>query len=170
MRNGTERVLALLACLAMAAEAGDDGKRRVRLGGVVVSAGYSHFSGGYPWWGYPWGYYYPYYYGRAWAYPFWLDPWSLSPFVHPGFYTGFGWGLDKGEVKLRTRLKDAEVYVDGAFAGSASRLKSMWLDPGAYSLEVRAPGREPFEKRIYVLTGKTLQIEPVLPARGEKQP
>jgi hypothetical protein len=34
----------------------------------------------------------------------------------------------------------------------------MWLDSGAYNLEVKSDGRS-FAKRIYVLTGKTLKID-----------
>ena len=51
------------------------------------------------------------------------------------------------------------------------------LDAGAYDLSVSAAGREPFEQRVYVLTGKTLSIhaklaQPGLPNgnKPEKQP
>ncbi len=37
-----------------------------------------------------------------------------------------------GEVKLNTNLKDAEVYIDSAYAGKAGDLKSLWIEPGAY--------------------------------------
>ena len=63
-----------------------------------------------------------------------------------------------GQVKLHADLKDAEVFIDGAFAGTVSERKSMWLEPGAYNLEVRAPGRETYAKRIYVLSGKSLRV------------
>jgi hypothetical protein len=63
-----------------------------------------------------------------------------------------------GEVKLQSSSKDAEVYLDNAYAGTASKLKSFWLSPGVYQLEVRAKGQTPQQKRIYVLTGKTLKV------------
>ena len=133
--------------LAGFAAAADDVRlatpRRVRLGGIVVSAGYTHFSGPY----------YPYY-----SYPFYDWAW-YNPFFHPGFYDGFSRGPGKGEIRLRTNLDKAEVYLDGAYAGFASDLKTIWLAPGAYNLELKAPYRTPYARRIYVLTGKILKIE-----------
>ena len=142
-------LLALAGFLAAADEVKVSSPRRFRLGGVVVSAGYSHFSGPY----YPF-YYSPYYYS-----PFFYDWGGYYPFFHPGFYSGFGPGPSKGEIKLRTDLDKAEVYLDGAYAGYASGLKSFWLDSGAYNLEVRADNRAPYARRIYVLSGKILRIE-----------
>ena len=40
------------------------------------------------------------------------------------------------------------------------RSKNLWLEPGAYTLEVKPADRKPFEQRIYVLSGKTLEITP----------
>jgi len=136
----------------------DDGEKRrrmprVRLGGVMVNAGYTRWSGG----GFgPWG----------WGpYSYWGSPW-----MYGGFYgavpfmmmPGFAWGPDKGEVKLSSANRDAEVYIEGAFAGTASRLKSMWLDPGVYNIEVRpagSKGGDGFQKKIYVLSGKVMRLE-----------
>jgi len=66
-----------------------------------------------------------------------------------------------GEVKFPRAPKESLVYVDGGFAGSAAKLKSMWLEPGIYNLEVRE-GDKVWQKRIYVLSGKTLQLHPEL--------
>jgi hypothetical protein len=155
-------VLLLAAATMVSATAGDDDgdsgeKRRrmprVRLGGVMVNAGYTRWSGG----GFgPWGWS-PYYWGSPWLYG--------APFLMggPGFwYPGFAWGPDKGEVKLSAANRDAEVYIEGAFAGTASRLKSMWLDPGVYNIEVRpagSKGGDGFQKKIYVLSGKVMRLE-----------
>jgi len=73
-----------------------------------------------------------------------------------------------GEVKLLTAEKNAEVFLDGAYAGLSEDLKSIWLDPGAYSLELKSTGKQVFKKRIYVLSGKTVKIEVALtPEVGE---
>jgi hypothetical protein len=69
---------------------------------------------------------------------------------------------DAGLVKLDTKVKDAEVYVNGAFAGTAGDLKSMWLRQGTYNLEVRSPGRAPYTARVYVVNGKTMHVRPDL--------
>jgi len=100
--------------------------------GRFIGGGFGYASGGF---GYD-----PYYYG---GYPM---------VVHP----------NAGQVKLDTKIKDAEVYVNGAFAGTAGELKSMWLQQGTYNLEVRSPGRAPYAGRIYVVNGKTMHVRPEL--------
>ncbi len=138
-------------------------KTRVRLGGVSVGAGYSRYSGPlfypYAFMPYYWNWYSP---AMAFYDPFWYGP---------GFYPWYARGPNTGSVKLRAEPADAEVYIDGAYAGRALDLKTMTLEPGAYNLEVRSTGREPFTKRIYVLTGNTLKIDARLaPAGTEKTP
>ena len=112
---------------------------------LPASAAVRHFRGGFgfgPAFG-PWGYWYePYYYGYG-VYP--MD-------LHP----------NAGHVKLDTKVKDAEVFVNGAFAGTVGDLKSLWLRQGAYNLEVRSPGRATYSERIYVVNGKTLHVRPEL--------
>ena len=94
----------------------------------------------------PWGWYGPYYgyYG----------PYGFYGPYRPYVYSNVG------EVKLDTKVKDAEVFINGAYAGTAGKLKSMWLRPDTYDLEIRAPGRAPYDERIYVVAGKTLHVRP----------
>lgn len=136
-------------------------KYRVRLGGIAIGAGYSHFSG--PFWpyAYPYGFYPPVVYSSLFWDPFWGG--------YPGFYPSsyFQPGYGKGEIRLRTDPKNAVVHIDGAYAGTADRLKTIWLDPGAYDLTVTTADREPYEQRIYVLSGKSLKINAKL---ATKQP
>jgi hypothetical protein len=109
----------------------------------------------------PGGYYggyglgYPYgggYYGGYWD-P-WYDPWY-------GGYPGFGGGYaqtsgysDEGALRLKIKPRDAEVYVDGYFAGIVEEFdgtfQRLHIDSGAHRIEVRAPGYEPliFDVRI----------------------
>src|ERR1700736_5731190 len=111
-----------------------DAKPRVRLAGLSVSAGYAHSSGYYPYFGFPYFY----------------DP-LFFRFYHPGFYNGFAYGPNMGEVRLRTQDKNGAVFLDGAYAGELSKLKHIWLEPGAYNVEIRSDGHPQFERRIYVL-------------------
>ncbi len=144
-------------------------KFRVRLGTISVGAGYSHFSGPIY---YPYGPYGFYPYTLAYS-PFLWDPfWSnYPPFYHPGYFQGFAYGDGKGEVRLRVEPKTADVYLDGAYAGTADRLKSMWLEAGAYDLSVSTKDRAPFRRRIYVLSGKSLKITAnLVPDRTEDKP
>lgn len=137
-------------------------KWHVRLGTVSLGAGYvsnPFFFG--PFW--PYGFY-PY--SLAYA-PFFYDPF-FSPFYGPYYSGGFGYAPDKGEVKLSANPKTAQVFLDGAYAGTVNHLKNIWLDSGAYNLSISAPGREPYQQRIYVLSGKSLKINAQL--SPEKNP
>jgi hypothetical protein len=127
----------VLAGLAVPSFAG------VRLGGVDIGFGYTHFSG-------PYCCYNPYtfetfayggYYGG------WYGPWVYQP------------GPTKGTVKLKNVENAAEIYINQGYAGVAKDLKNIYLDPGAYDLEVRSAGKEPVQKRVYVLSGKTVKLE-----------
>ncbi len=100
------------------------------------------FYGGYPGWG-----------------------WS-SPFYYGPYYGGMY--QNSGQIKLNTDVKDADVLINGAYAGTTGKLKSFWLRPNTYDLEIRAPGRTRYAERIYVLAGKTLHIHPEL--RVEAKP
>jgi len=132
-------------------------KTHFRLGTVSAGVSYAHFPNGFftgalwPYGFYPYPYsFYPYGFGYA---PFYYD--------YPLFFAyapDLAYGLGKGEVKLAADPKTASVYLDGAYAGTARELKSMWLEPGAYDLGVSAPGHQEFHQRIYVLSGKSLKI------------
>lgn len=130
----------------------------VRLGTVSFGLGYSHFHGPYY---YPYGAFgfYPY---RA-TYPsfptFFCDPfWCAATFLNTVYSGSLAYAENKGEVRLTTDPKTAQVYIDGAYAGTADHLKTMWLDSGAYDLSVSATGRTAFHQRIYILSGKSLKI------------
>ena len=120
--------------------------RRIHFGGLYVGAGYSHFSGAFPYYGFYPGYFY-------------YDPLLFPPVYAYGYGNGFAYAPNLGVVKIQRADKDALVYLDGALAGRADKLKEMWLDPGAYNLELRASNRI-LTRKIYVLTGKTIKVTP----------
>ena len=135
--------------------------RRVRLGGVSVSGGY---VGGPAYWG-------PAYWGPGYGYgpgflaalgPAWFDPFWYSGWAHPGYWGGFVQGPGMGEIKLKPAPRRLPEYLDGAYAGEVSKLKSMWLEPGVYQLEVRSDAGESWQQKVYVLSGKTLNLRPSL--------
>jgi hypothetical protein len=92
--------------------------------------------------------------------PYW------GPYPYP--YGYYGYAPATGALKFDTSVKDAEVYIDGAYAGTVRKLKTMYLRPGSYDIEVRAPGRTQFDKKVYVAAGKTLHLNPDL--RVQAQP
>jgi len=104
-------------------------------GGFIVAA--PGFYGGYyaPYWGGYWG---PGYVGPYYAYP------------------------NSGEVKLDTKVKTAQVFINGSYAGTTHENKTMRLRPGSYNIEIREGGQTPFAEKIYVAAGKTLHLHPEL--------
>jgi hypothetical protein len=141
----TRRLPSVTLFLLLAAGSLGTASAGVRLGTVSVGAGYGYASG--PFWP---GFYPPFFYD-----PFY-DPWIGYPFLASPIYLVPQ--PDKGQVSLQASSKDAEVYVDNAYAGTAATLKKFWLAPGVYDLEVRPKDQIPKKKRIYVLTGKTLKV------------
>jgi hypothetical protein len=136
----------------------------LKFGGVTFGAGYGY------------GMCYPYY-----AYePYGLYPYYNAPFVWSPYWRGYSLNdpsSDKGQIRLTTAPlstapKTAQVFLDGAYAGTADQLKSMWLAPGAYTLSVSTQSGESFHQRVNVLTGKSLKITATLvaPSSGEAKP
>jgi PEGA domain len=102
--------------------------------------------------------------GFGWGWGGWYAPyWGPYPY---GFYDGYDWPRT-GTVKLDSHVKDAEVYIDGAYAGKVGKLKSMNLRPGSYNIEVRSPGQTSFEQKVFVVAGKTIHVKPVLHAQAQ---
>lgn len=96
----------------------------------------------------------------------------------PGFYYGPGWygpgayglgwyepygfvpGNAAGKVKFETKMKDAQVYVDGGLAGTVKQLGTFPLKSGAHDLEVRGTnGQTLYQEHIDVVSGKTMKIK-----------
>jgi PEGA domain len=75
-----------------------------------------------------------------------------------------------GQIKLDTDVKDAEVFIDGSYAGTVRQLKTMMMRPGSYDISVRAPGHETFEQKVYVVAGKTLKLHPDLHVQSTPAP
>jgi hypothetical protein len=97
----------------------------------------------------------PRYYG-GWYAPYWGPYWGLG---YPGPYYAYP---NSGEVKIDTKVKDAQVFINGAYAGTTHENKTMHLRPGSYNIEVRDNGRTAFSQRVYVALGHTVKIHPEL--------
>ena len=95
----------------------------------------------------------PYYGG--WYAPYWGPYWGYG-------YGGYYAHPNSGEVKLDTKVKDAQVFINGAYAGTTHQNKSMYLRPGSYNIEIREVGRTAFVQKVYVVPGKTLHLRPEL--------
>lgn len=95
----------------------------------------------------------PYY--RGWYAPFWGPYWGAP-------YGPYYARPNAGEIKLDTKVKDAQVFINGSFAGTTHQNKSMYLRPGSYNIEIREAGRTQFAENVYVVAGKTLHLHPEL--------
>ena len=110
---------------------------------------------------------YPYGYGGFGLGYFYYDPYGWYPgsgiraygagAYGPGYY-GYGHNDDIGEVRLRVTPRDAQVYVDGYFAGTVDDfdgiLQGLRLESGPYHVEIVLPGYETLEFDVRVNPGQ----------------
>jgi len=112
-------------------------------------------------------YYYPRYYYHPYAYGygpagrghFYFDLSYNSYIWHPYSvyrYDTYGsYGYPVGELRLRVHPTDAQVFIDGSYAGRVDDFdgvfQSLRLEEGEYQVEIVLPGFEPlaFNVRIY---------------------
>ena len=98
-----------------------------------------------------------YHYGGFYR-PYWGSYWGWGPSYYGPYYAN----PNSGEVKLDTKVKDAEVFINGSYAGTTKQNKSMYLRPGSYNIEIREAGRRAYAEQVYVVAGKTLHLHPEL--------
>jgi hypothetical protein len=147
---------------------------RVFLGRSLRSYYYPYYGGyGYPYrsglsigfygrYGYPYGYGSPYY-----GYPY---GYSYGGYYPAGYgYGGYGYGGSGGyrgsaygAVRIEGAVRNAEVYVDGYYAGIVDdfdgAFQRLELESGAHEIEIRAPGFPPLTYDVNVQPGQTLTL------------
>jgi hypothetical protein len=96
------------------------------------------------------GFYGPGFYGSYWGPGYGPYAYGLAPYANTG------------QVKIDTKVKDAQVYVNGSFAGTVKEVHDMHLRPGNYTIEVRYREEPAFSERVYVVAGKTVHLHPAL--------
>ncbi len=144
--------------------------RPPRSGGWGSSNGRRYYGGarGFGYYAYdPWSWY-----GWGWpaygAYGAW--GWNNYNYGYGGYYGGgygggygayggpYGWSI--GGVRLKVDHRDAEVYVDGYYAGTVDDFDGIWqqlrLDDGGYRIEIRKPGFETLVFDVRVMPGRTI--------------
>jgi len=113
----------------------------------------------YAYWGAPYGYWGPY--GYPDAYP------PYGPYGYPAYG-----GRPLGEVHIKTPVSDAEIYINGSFAGRAHDVKHIYLAAGTYRIEQRI-GTDVQKQRIYVTAYRKINVEfgkPGTPSPPAMQP
>ncbi len=93
------------------------------------------------------GFYGPRYFGPVWG---------------PGYYgaPGYYYNNDVGSVKIDSKNKEEQVFVNGSYAGLVKDNKTMHFRQGNYAIEIRNGGTTTFSEKVYVTAGKTLHIAP----------
>ena len=129
-------------------------------------------------------FYSPFYYDRwarsyyRWS-PIGYAPWSLIygsiGFSNFGAYSAYGaygayapyaqyapYSYDIGGVRLKIRPRDAQVFVDGYYAGIVDdfdgTFQSLRLEAGGHKIEIHMPGFEDLEVDVHVQAGRTLTL------------
>ena len=123
---------------------------------IYGSIGFSNF-GYYGAFGSPNPYYGNYGYGYGGGYgPGAYSPWQAS-------------GYEIGGVRLRIRPRDAQVFVDGYYAGLVDdfdgTFQSLRLEQGGHKIEIHMPGFEDLELDVHVQPGRTITLDEVLRPR-----
>jgi hypothetical protein len=90
-----------------------------------------------------------------------FGPYWGGPGYWGGAYPAYTYALS-GDIKIDTKVKDAEVFVNGAFAGTVKDARTLHLRPGSYAIEVRHAGQEALNEKVFVTAGKTLHLHPAL--------
>lgn len=144
----------------------------------------------YPYYGYGYGYRYPYYYpyypyyhggvsvglglyyGYPWGwgsigfglgYPYYGYPYyGYYPYYPAPAYEGYSVAAapPSGGIRIDVPQRDAEVVVDGNFAGTVEdfngRTQALPLSPGSHHIEIRAKGFETASFDVNVDPGRTI--------------
>ena len=127
-------------------------------------AHYHHYHASYYYYPY---YRYPYGYGAFGVGFFYYDPYVWAPtWYYNGYNYGYGYGYPTGEVRLQVMPRDAEVYVDGNFAGIVDdfdgSFQGLRLEEGTYRIEIIAPGYEPLEFDVQIQPGRKINYRGTL--------
>jgi len=105
----------------------------------------------------------PFYYGyNGYGYPY-------GSGIYPSAYPTYAYPHIAGGVRLKIQPRDAQVFVDGYYAGRVDdfdgTFQSLKLEAGGHKIEVRMPGFEDLELEVHVQPGRTITLEEFLRPR-----
>jgi hypothetical protein len=120
-------------------------------------------------------YYYPRYYYTP--YSFGYGPGGRGPFYFDLYYNSYVWhpysvyrygtygtyGYPVGELRLKVHPRDAQVFIDGSYAGRVDEFdgvfQSLRLEEGEYQVEIVLPGYEPLAFDVRIFPGEKTTYE-----------
>jgi hypothetical protein len=146
------------------------GGSRVIVGAPLRSYYYPYYYGFRPGLSIGLGFGYPYYYG-AYGYPYGAYGYSYGGYYPSGYpaygYGGYGGYVARGGyeayggIRIQGAPRNAEVYVDGAYAGIVDDYDGVFqrldLEPGSHEIEIRGGGR-PLVYDVNVTPGQTVTL------------
>jgi hypothetical protein len=121
--------------------------------------------------------------------PYYYDPWGWRAFGwSPAYYAPWGWiwgtagygypyppygggsyTFSTGALRLKVRPRDAQVFVDGSYAGIVDDFdgvfQSLALAPGGHKIEIRMPGYETYTLDVHIQPDRTMTIKQDLMAK-----
>ena len=115
-------------------------------------------------------YYYPYAFGygprgRGFVYfdlfynSYVFYPQTVVRYDNYGSYYGT-YGYPTGELRIQVRPRDAQVFVDGSYAGTVDdfdgTFQSLRLEEGEYQVELVLPGYEPLGFDVRIIAGEKI--------------
>jgi PEGA domain len=112
------------------------------------------------------GYYDPFFYS-----PFWYDPWFASPYSW-GWYPPYRgrYLAPEASVKLEVKPSQAEVYVDGYYAGIVDdfdgAFQRLHVAPGEHELELYLDGYRAVKQKVYLTADNTFKVKYTLEKLG----
>lgn len=127
--------------------------RTVIVGSPIVVAHPTVFIGGY---------YYPSFYRAS----LWYAPWGPGYFGYPYYqFPVYGPGRYdmSGSVRVQVSPREAEVFVDGYFAGNVDDFDGVFqrlnIEPGEHEVEIHLDGYRALRQRFYLQPGKSFNIK-----------
>jgi hypothetical protein len=94
----------------------------------------------------------------------------LDPFFHDPFWGSYAWGPDGSsyysngaEVRVLATPRDAEVFVDGYYAGPVSKFSGVFqhlnVQPGGHEFVLYRDGYQTVHQTVYLQPGSSLKLQ-----------
>jgi len=105
------------------------------------------------------GFYDPFFYS-----PFWYDPWYAAPYQW-GWYPPYrgAYLAPEASVKLDVKPKQAEVYVDGYYAGIVDdfdgAFQRLHVAPGEHEIELYLDGYRAVKQHVFLTADNTFKVK-----------
>jgi len=103
------------------------------------------------------------------------SPFFYDPFWGPYYpYAPYPYAAPETAIRVEVKPKQAQVYVDGYYAGIADDLdgifKNLRTTPGGHEISIRLDGYKTVNENIYVSPGSTFKLKLTLDKLAPGEP